>query len=71
VNRLFPLAAVTLALTACSRPTEVAVQFHEALLRRDGTKAFSLLSKPTQEQLSKLARDAHDLSGGAVPDDRR
>jgi hypothetical protein len=69
VNRLFPLAAVVLALSACSKPTDVAVQFHDALYRGDGTKALSLLSKPTQEKLQEFAKKAHDMSGGTVPDD--
>ncbi|MGC4122656.1 MAG: DUF4878 domain-containing protein [Myxococcales bacterium] len=69
MNRLFPLAALLLALSACSPPADVAVQFHDALYRGDGAKAFSLLSKPTQDQLSAIAKKAHDMSGGTVPND--
>ena len=69
MNRLFPLAAVALLCCGCTRPTDVAVQFHEALRAGNGAKAFSLLSKPTQDKLAEVAKKAHDASAGAVSDD--
>ena len=69
MNRLFPLAAALLLLAACSRPTDVAVQFHEALNAGNGAKAFALLSKPTQDKLTEISKKAHDASGGTVSED--
>ena len=68
MQRLAPLAAL-LALAACSRPTDVAVQFHEALADGNGGKAFALLSASTRAKLAEIAKRAHDESGGAVSDD--
>lgn len=69
MNRLFCPIAAALLLSACSPPNEVAAQFHDALYRGDGAKAFSLLSRSTQERLKEIAKKAHDMSGGTVPND--
>lgn len=69
---LLPLAAVlALSLSACARPSDVAVQFHQALAKGDEAKAFSLLSTPTQARLTAIAREAHAKSSGLVSDDPR
>ena len=59
MNRLLLAGAALLALCGCSRPTDVAVQFHEALYNGNDSKAFSLLSTPTQERLREIAKKAH------------
>ena len=69
MSRVFALASLLVALAACSQPTDVAVQFHEALDAGNGAKAFSLLSKPTQDRLAEIARKAHAETGGAVSED--
>ena len=66
--RLLPTLALGL-LCACGHPTDVAIQFHDALAKGDGAKAYALLSKPTQEKLARIAKAAHDVSGGTVSDD--
>ena len=63
-----PLAALLL-LAACSRPTDEAVQFHDALSAQNGVKAFGLLSSQTRAALAKIARDAHAAAGESIPDD--
>jgi hypothetical protein len=66
--RPLPLAAL-LCLAACARPTDVAVQFHDALAADNGARAFSMLSQRTQAELTRIAKAAHDRTGGAVPED--
>jgi hypothetical protein len=61
--------AALLFCAACGKPTDVAVQFHTALARDEGAKAFGLLSARTQAELARIAKAAHDKSGGAVPED--
>ena len=67
--RPFLLLAALLCLAACARPTDVAVQFHDALAREEGNKAFGMLSARAQAELTRIAKAAHDKSGGAVSED--
>ena len=69
MRRSMILATLALGLASCGRPTDVAVQFHEALALRDGAKAFALLSSATRARLAAIAKQAHDASGGTVSDD--
>lgn len=67
--RFLIAAAAALVLGACSRPPDVAVQFHDALYAGNGAKAFGFLSSQTQARLKAIAQKAHDASGGALSAD--
>jgi hypothetical protein len=69
-TRLLPLVAcLSLVLCGCGRPTDVAEQFHDALAKGDGAKAFGMLSQSTQAKLTRIAKAAHEASGGAISED--
>jgi hypothetical protein len=66
--RLLPMAAL-LFCAACAKPADVAVQFHDALAADNGARAFSFLSARSQAELTRIAKAAHEKSGGAVSED--
>ena len=63
--RLLPMAALLLC-AACGKPTDVAVQFHTALARDEGAKAFGMLSQSTQAKLTRIASKSAKLSSLSV-----